>query len=177
MIDKLILLGIPGELMVIIVSALPILELRGGIPAGVMLLQLPWQQVLWLAILGNLLPVPFLLLFFKALVNLARRIKWGAKLIDPIVRHAERNTARIEKYERIGLMAFVAVPLPWTGAWTGSMAASLLGLKLERAFFSIMAGVIISGVIVTALIQIGWIGAVVAGLALCALAVASLWKT
>ena len=74
-------------------------------------------------------------------------------------------------------MFFVAVPLPWTGAWTGAMAASLLGMNFRRAFFSIVAGVIISGAIVTTLFQVGWVGAVIAGLGLCGLAIMGLWKT
>ncbi|MDZ4230285.1 MAG: small multi-drug export protein, partial [Dehalococcoidales bacterium] len=100
----------------------------------------------------------------------------GAKLIGPVVRHAERHTETIEKYERIGLMIFVAIPLPWTGAWTASMLASLLGITFRRAFFSVAAGVIISGAIVTTLVLLGWIGAVIAGLALITLAIISLTK-
>ncbi|MBM3143329.1 MAG: small multi-drug export protein [Chloroflexi bacterium] len=177
MVDELIRFGIPGELMIVIISALPILELRGGIPAGIGIFQLPWYQALCLAIIGNLIPVPFLLLFFQALVKCIRRARLGEKLVNPLVRHTERHTAAIEKYERIGLMVFVAIPLPWTGAWTGAMAASLLGMKFRRAFFSIMAGVIISGAIVTTLFQVGWVGAVIAGLGLCGLAIMGLWKT
>ncbi len=73
-------------------------------------------------------------------------------------------------------MAFVAIPLPWTGAWTGAMAASLLGIKFRSAFFSIMVGVIISGAIVTTLLQMGWAGAVIAGLGLFGLALLGFWK-
>ena len=82
-----------------------------------------------------------------------------------------------EKYEKIGLMAFVAIPLPWTGAWTGAMATSLLGIKFRRAFFSIMAGVIISGAIVTTLFQMDWVEAVIAGPGLAGLAILGFWKT
>jgi len=176
-VDELIRFGIPGELLIVIISALPIVELRGGIPVGMELFQLPWYQVLCLAIIGNLLPVPFLLLFFQALVKRIRRVRVGEKLLNPLIWHTERHTAAIEKYERIGLMAFVAIPLPWTGAWTGAMVASLLGIKFRRAFFSIMAGVIISGAIVTTLLQMGWVGAVIAGLGLSGLAILGFWKT
>ena len=177
MIDEFIGSGLSKELIVVIISALPIIELRGSIPVGIGLFQLPWYQVLCLAIIGNLLPVPFLLLFFQALVKYIRRVRVGEKLLNPLIRHTERHTAAIEKYERIGLMAFVAIPLPWTGAWTGAMAASLLGIKFRRAFFSIMAGVIISGAIVTTLFQMGWVGAVIAGLGLTGLALLGFWKT
>jgi uncharacterized membrane protein len=170
-------LDIPGELLVIVISALPIMELRGAIPVGIGLLHLPWHVVTLLAIIGNLLPVPLLLLFFQTLVKYGRRVRVGAKLINPLVRHAERHSAAVEKYERIGLMTFVAIPLPWTGAWTGSMVASLLGISFTRAFLSITAGVIIAGAIVTALFLLGWVGAVVAGAGLLALAMVGLWKT
>ena len=177
MIDEFIGSGLSKELIVVIISALPIIELRGSIPVGMGLFQLPWYQALYLAIIGNLLPVPFLLLFFQALVKYIRRVRVGEKLLNPLIRHTERHTAAIEKYERIGLMAFVAIPLPWTGAWTGAMVASLLGIKFKSAFFSIMAGVIISGAIVTTLFQMGWVGAVIAGLGLTGLAVLGFWKT
>ncbi len=177
MIDEFIGSGLSKELIVVIISALPIIELRGSIPVGMGLFQLPWYQALYLAIIGNLLPVPFLLLFFQALVKYIRRVRVGEKLLNPLIRHTERHTAAIEKYERIGLMAFVAIPLPWTGAWTGAMAASLLGIKFKSAFFSIMAGVIISGAIVTTLFQMGWVGAVIAGLGLTGLALLGFWKT
>ena len=176
MIEALIGLDIPGELVTIIISALPLAELRGGIPVGIGVYQLPWYQAFCLAIIGNMLPVPLLLLFFGSLVKFARRVHVGERFIDMLVRHSERHTARIEKYERIGLTVFVAIPLPWTGAWTGAMVASLLGIKFGRAFLSIMAGVIISGAIVTALVQMGWMGAVIAGVALLGAAIVALWK-
>lgn len=178
MIDALIQwLDMPGELLVMVISALPVVELRGAIPVGIGLLHLPWYTVALLAIIGNLLPVPVLLLLFQALVKCARRVRVGAKLIKPLVQHAERHSVTVEKYERIGLTVFVAIPLPWTGAWTGSMVASLLGIGFTRAFLSIAAGVIISSTTVTALVLLGWTGAVVAGLVLLVLAIAGLWKT
>jgi len=167
-------LDIPGELLVIIISTLPVVELRGAIPVGIGLLYLPWYTVALLSIIGNLLPVPVLLLFFRTLVKYARRVRVGAKLINPLARHAEHHSSTVEKYERIGLTVFVAIPLPWTGAWTGSMVASLLGINFVRAFFSIAAGIIISSAIVTALFLLGWVGAVVAGMGPLALAPAGL---
>ena len=178
MVDALIQwLDMPGELLVMVISALPVVELRGAIPVGIGLLHLPWYTVALLAIIGNLLPVPVLLLLFQALVKCARRVRVGAKLIKPLVQHAERHSVTVEKYERIGLTVFVAIPLPWTGAWTGSMVASLLGISFRRAFFSITAGVVISSATVTALFLMGWFGAVVAGMGLLVLAIAGLWKT
>ncbi|MBN1368081.1 MAG: small multi-drug export protein [Dehalococcoidales bacterium] len=177
MVDSLIQwLNVPNELIIIIISALPIIELRGAIPVGINLFGMPWYFVILLAIIGNLLPVPLLLLFFQTLVKYIRRIPLGAKLVNPIVRHAEKHSASVEKYQRIGLIIFVGIPLPWTGAWTASIISSLLGISFARAFFAIAAGVVISGIIVTVLCLMGWVGAVIAGVGLLALAVFSIWK-
>lgn len=177
MVDAIIQwLNVPNEILIIIISVLPIVELRGSIPLGILQFDMPWYYVTPLAVIGNLLPVPLLLLFFQTLVKYFRRVPLGAKLINPIIRHAERHSASIEKYERIGLMIFVAIPLPWTGAWTASIVASLLGFNFVRAFIPITAGVIISSIIVTILCLLGWIGAVIAGVGLLTLAVIGFWK-
>ena len=90
---------------------------------------------------------------------------------------ARRRGRMIEKYERIGLALFVAVPLPVTGAWTGSLVAVLLGLRVKTAFISIAIGVFIAGIIVTTLSLLGWLGALIAGSALVILTVSGLWRT
>ena len=176
MVDALTRLGIPGELVVIIVSALPIFELRGGIPLGIGVFHFSWYYTLCLSLIGNLFPVPFLLLFFRALVKYVRQTRWGQKLFNPIVHHAERRMSSVQKYGKLGLMVFVAIPLPGTGAWTGAAIASLLGMKFRGAFLSIMAGVIIAGAIMVALSLLGWIGAVIFGVGLCAVAIIGLWR-
>lgn len=168
--------GLSKELIVITVSALPIVELRGALPVAINMFHLPWYQALSLAIIGNLLPVPLLLLFFKSLTVTARRTDIGRRLIDWLFERTRKNMAVIEKYERIGLMLFVAVPLPGTGAWTGSVAAFLTGLKFNRALLSIACGVVVAGSIVTCLSLLGWVGAVIAGVALGTLAAIGLWK-
>ena len=176
MIDELIGSGLSRELVVIIISALPVMELRGALPIGIRLLHLPWYQALYLAIIGNMLPVPFLLLFLESLAKTISRVETGKRLVEWVFKRTRQHTGVIEKYERIGLMLFVAIPLPGTGAWTGSIAAFLFGLKLRRAFLSIMCGVIISGAIVTSLSLIGWVGAVIAGIGLSGMAMVGLWK-
>jgi len=155
MLDSLILSRIPPELLVIILSALPLAELRGGIPMGIMGFQLVWLEVFLLAIIGNLLPVPFLLLFFRRLIEFSRRIPIANKLTALLIKHAQRHTPAVERYERIGLIVFVSIPLPWTGAWTGAIVASMLGMKFKQGFLSISVGVLISGVIVTTLCLMG----------------------
>jgi len=176
MIEELVASGFPAEAIVVIISVLPVIELRGALTVGINLFHLPWYQALYLTIIGNMLPVPFLLLFFESLVRVISRTEMGKRLVDWVLKRIRRHTGLIEKYEPIGLMLFVAIPLPGTGAWTGSMAAFLLGLKFTHAFLTIAAGVIIAGAVVTALSVMGWVGAIIAGIGLVGLAIAGLWK-
>jgi len=176
LIEELVNSGISRELIVVIVSALPIFELRGALPLAINLFHIPWYWALSLAVVGNMLPVPFLLLFLESLAKGIGRIESGKKLVEWVFKHTRQRSRVIEKYEKIGLALFVAIPLPLTGAWTGSIAAFLLGLKFSYAFLSILSGVIIAGAIVTSLCLLGWIGAIIAGIGLSILAVIGLWK-
>ena len=133
------------------ISMVPIIELRGAIPAGAAL-----DVNMWLcfsaAVLGNLLPVPFLVLFGgKVLRWLASFPRFG-KPFRKILEIGERKVAKMEKARRAlfwGLLAFVAIPLPGTGAWTGSLIAITLGLDLKKSFPAIAVGVLIAGVVMT----------------------------
>jgi uncharacterized membrane protein len=148
-------IGLPGELVVIITSALPILELRGGIPVAMTLLDFPWYYAFLLAVIGNMLPVPFILLFLNAATRLLSRVRFFDRILNWLFERTRRRGKIIQKYERIGLVLFVAIPLPITGAWTGSLAAVLFGLKFKHAFLSILIGVLIAGVIITCLSYFG----------------------
>ena len=174
--DELLGLDLARELIVILISALPIAELRGGIPVAINVFGFPWWEAYLLAVLGNLLPVPILLLFFNTIYRWLSRIGFIKKFFDWLLERTRKRGRLVEKYERIGLMLFVAIPLPVTGAWTGSLLAVLFGIRFRYAFLSILAGVLIAGVIVTALSLLGWTGAIIAGVALVALAVFGLWK-
>ena len=176
MIEWLMSSGISQGLIVVIISALPVLELRGALPVAINLFHMEWYQAFCLAVIGNLLPVPFLLLFLESLAKVVSRVALGKKLVNWVFERTRRRGAVIEKYERIGLMLFVAIPLPVTGAWTGSVAAFLFGLKFRYAFLSILFGVIIAGGIVTSLCLLGWLGAVIAGVGLATLAALGLWR-
>ncbi len=176
MIEWLISSGISQGLIVVVISVLPVLELRGALPVAINLFHMEWYQAFCLAVIGNLLPVPFLLLFLESLAKVVSKVALGKKLVNWVFEHTRRRGAVIEKYERIGLMLFVAIPLPVTGAWTGSVAAFLFGLKFRYAFLSILFGVIIAGGIVTSLCLLGWLGAVIAGVGLATLAVLGLWR-
>ena len=168
--------GFSKELVVLIISALPIFELRGALPLAINVFHFPWYYALPLAILGNLLPVPIILLFLNVISKWLSKTGFFDRFFQWLFEHTKRRGQIIEKYERIGLALFVAIPLPVTGAWTGSLAAVLFGLKFRHAFLSIFIGVCIAGIIVTCLSLLGWVGAVIAGVALCALAISGLWR-
>lgn len=144
------------ELCVFMCSMLPIIELRGGIPlaAG---LGLPWYAAFPLAVAGNLLPVPFILLFMNAILNWMKRVKGLCRFANWLERKAEKNRAKVEKYSFWGLCLFVAIPIPGTGAWTGSLIASVIRTKFSKAMLSVTLGVLIAGVLLT-LISYGVLG-------------------
>lgn len=168
--------GCPPKLAVVAVATLPIVELRGAIPVGINLLKEDWRWVFVLAVLGNMLPIPCILLLLGPLSRVCMKVEFGRRFFEWLFARTRHKTASIEKYETLGLTIFVAIPLPATGAWTGAMAAFLLGLKFHHAMWSILLGVLIAGVIMTVLSLLGWIGAAVAGLVLLGLAVSSMWR-
>jgi len=166
-------LGLPDPLVVVAISALPIVELRGAVPVGHMMGMNPWL-VYVLAVLGNMIPVPLILLFLGPISKFCMRWRVGKLFFEWLFARTRRKSASIEKYETLGLAIFVAIPLPVTGAWTGSMAAFLMGIKFHHAMWSILLGVMIAGVIMTVLSLLGWIGATIAGVVLLGLAVSVL---
>jgi uncharacterized membrane protein len=167
----------PEEILkVILIAASPIAELRAAIPLAILTFDFPWYHALLLAIIGNLLPVPLILLFMDTATRLLGRIAFFRRTLDWLFERTRRRGRIIERYKRIGLVLFVAIPLPVTGAWTGSLAAVLFGVSFKYAFLSILAGVIIAGIIVTCLTLLGWVGAVIAGVSLCILVIFYLWR-
>ena len=174
--DELLGLGFSNELVVLIISALPLIELRGALPVAINLFHMPWYYAFPLAIIGNLLPVPFILLFLNTFSRLLSKIDTFQRILQWLFERTRRWGKIVERYERIGLTLFVAIPLPITGAWTGSLAAILFGLKFKHAFLSIFIGILIAGAIITCLSLLGWTGAIIAGVALSSFAVYRLWK-
>ena len=174
--EELLGLGLSRELVVVIIAALPIFELRGALPVAINLFHFPWYYALLLALIGNLVPVPIILLFLNGIARLLSRVGFFNRAFYWLFEHARRRGRVVERYERVGLAIFVAIPLPITGAWTGSLIAVVFGLKFKYAFLSIFIGVLIAGIIVTCLSLLGWAGAVIAGVGLSALAILALWK-
>ena len=131
------------------ISMLPIIELRGGIPVGA-LNGIPWVETYLLCVIGNMLPVPFIILFVR------RVFDWMKKKSARLGRLAERfetkfrtKAANVVKYEMLGLLLFVAIPLPGTGAWTGAGIAAFLNMRLKHALPVIFGGVLIAGFIMS----------------------------
>ncbi len=141
---------IPAELVVFIISLLPILECRGGIIVG-KLLGLPLAESVIISAIGNILPIPFILLFIKKV------FKWlkPTKVMGPIVRKleekAEKKSAALNKGEFLGLLLFVGIPLPGTGAWTGALIASLFGIRIKKASIAILIGIAMAATIISLL--------------------------
>lgn len=154
--EQLASLDILSILQVLGIAASPISELRGAIPWGILELHFPWYYAYVLAVIGNLLPVPFILLFLDTASRLLSRVRFFERVLNWLFERTRRRGKIIERYERIGLILFVAIPLPITGAWTGSIAAVLFGLKFRHAFLSILIGILIAGTIVTCITHFGW---------------------
>ncbi len=140
-----------------VVSMLPVVELRGAIPVGIIDFKIPWYWCYIVSVLGNMAPVPIILLFIKRVIEWMKTTKRLSKVGLWLEAKAEKNTPKVQRFEVFGLMLFVAIPLPMTGAWTGALVAALTGMKFKNAMISIAGGVLIAGVIVT-LISTGVLG-------------------
>ncbi|MBQ9162829.1 MAG: small multi-drug export protein [Clostridia bacterium] len=148
------------EWCVFFCSMIPIIELRGAVPMG-WAMGLPWWQTFLISVLGNMVPVPFILLFINKFIKFLAnsKVKFFNKLANWLLGKVEKNRGKIEKYAFWGVALFVAIPLPATGAWTGSLVAAAIDMKFWKAFFSALVGVAIAGVIMT-LISYGGIAAI-----------------
>lgn len=185
--EKLESYGVSENMTIVAISTLPIVELRGAIPVGHIILpaidtttlgdsslltrikSVNWKRagrIFALAVIGNMIPVPFILFLLGPISRLCMKVKIGEKFFTWLFARTRRKSADIEKYETLGLTIFVAIPLPATGAWTGAMAAWLLGMSIPHSLAAIFMGVLIAGVIMTALSLLGWIGVLIASVAL-----------
>lgn len=149
-IEQFFLETVGREWCVFFCSMIPIIELRGAIPLGAAL-GLPWWQNFIICFLGNLLPVPFILLLINRVIRWfsRSRVKFLNKFANWLLQKAEKNRDKIEKYGFWGVAIFVGIPLPMTGAWTGSLAAAVIDLKFWKALLSAVIGVIMAGAIMS----------------------------
>lgn len=149
---KVSLLGAPllnKMFGIFLISILPVVELRGAIPVGAAI-GLPWYLNMIVSIVGNLLPVPFILLFSVKAFEFMKKHNILVKFIEKIENRAKKRSEGLATGEFIGLMLFVAIPFPGTGAWTGALIAALLQFERKRSFIYITLGVLIAAAIMTA---------------------------
>ncbi len=149
-IEQFFLETVGRELCVFFCAMLPIIECRGAVPLGCAL-GLPWWQNALFSMAGNLLPVPFILLFIRAVLKWMRtcRVRLFNKIAGWLDRKIEKHKGSIEKYSYWGVMLFVGLPIPGTGAWTGTLIASVLGLEPKKSFLAACGGVLMATAIMT----------------------------
>ncbi len=146
MIDLLSFLS--DELIVFVVSMLPLIELRGSIPIGLIMGINPWV-VFFLTFIASLIPGPFIILLIKKIFAFLDRFAFFEKLIDKIIRRNQRKHAdKIERYGYWGLLIIVAIPLPGTGVWSGSLAAALFDMKFFKALIIIILGNLVAALVI-----------------------------
>jgi uncharacterized membrane protein len=145
---------LPQELIVMIVGALPISELRGAIPLG-LYFGMPVLKAFFWGVLGNIIFIAPALFLFEPISNFLRKFKIWSRFFEWLFKKTRKNSEAVERYEALGLVIFVAIPLPITGAWSGVVAASLFKIKFRYAFPAICLGVIIAGIIVSLLASLG----------------------
>lgn len=142
-------------LLTMLVSMIPIIELRGGLPFGVAL-GLPYYLAFPAAVAGNLIPAPFIIVYIRRVFELMRKyLPWLNGLVDRLEKKAHLKGKKVQKYQYLGLWLFVAIPLPGTGAWTGSLAAAFLGMRLKKAMPVVVLGVLTAGCIMLGLTHVG----------------------
>lgn len=139
----------PPELVVFLISLLPVAELRGGLIAA-SILKIPLALAFPICVVGNMLPIPFLLIFLKRIFSfLRRKSKTMERFVSWLEGRAQRKSGAVKKYRLVGLFCLVAIPLPGTGAWTGALVADAMGIRIKQSLVAITLGVIAAGIIMS----------------------------
>ncbi len=132
------------------ISMVPVIELRGAVPTGILGMDLNPVLVYFLCVIGNMLPVPVILLFVRRVFDwMKKKSERLGSIARKFEEKAESKKGKVQKYEMLGLMLFVAIPAPGTGAWTGALIAAMLDMRLKRALPTIALGVVIAGLVMT----------------------------
>ena len=142
------MLSLKNYLWVFFLSMVPVLELRAAIPVGATL-GLEWLANYLICVIGNMIPVPFILLFIRHVIEWMKKVPHLDKIAVWVENKAQKNTPKVQKYASLGLLIFVALPLPGTGAWTGALVAAMLDMRMKYAIPSILCGVLIAGLIMS----------------------------
>ncbi|MBP3200243.1 MAG: small multi-drug export protein [Lachnospiraceae bacterium] len=146
-------------MIVFIISLMPILELRGGLIAAA-LLKIPYLKAAAICIVGNILPIPFILMFLNKIFDMMEKWELTKKLVLFFKKRAIKNKSKIDKYGLLGLILFVGVPLPGTGAWTGALVASVFNMDIKKSSIGIFLGILLAFVIMS-IISYGVIGNII----------------
>ncbi len=141
---------VPEELVAFVISLMPVLECRGGMIAS-RLMEIPFVKAFIICYLGNMLPIPFIILFIRKIFEFLRRFGFFEKIIVKLEAKTAKNKDKVLKYKSWGLLFFVAIPFPGTGGWTGALMAALLDIRFKRALPIIAFGVLIAGFIMSGL--------------------------
>ena len=151
--DKVVavLQGLSDEAIITVIAAMPVVELRLAIPYGIAKMAMPVKTVFLFSMIGNMLPVLPLLYLLGPLSDYLRKIKFFDRFFNWLFERTRKRSEVVQKYELLGLIILVAIPLPMTGAWTGSIAAFLFGLDKKISFLAITLGVFIAACVVTVL--------------------------
>lgn len=142
------MLSLKNYLWVFFLSMVPVLELRAAIPVGATL-GLEWVANYLICVIGNMIPVPIILLFVRHVLEWMKKVPHLDKIAVWVENKAQKNTPKVQKYASLGLLIFVALPLPGTGAWTGALVAAMLDMRMKYAIPSILCGVLIAGLIMS----------------------------
>lgn len=149
---------ISGEAIIFIISMIPILELRGGLlAASPALLNVPILKAIPICIIGNILPIPFILLLIEKIIDWMEEVPGFCRIARWLRNKADKNKGQIERLGFWGLALFVGIPLPGTGAWTGSLVAALLHMRFRKSFPAILVGIVMATIIMS-LISYGLLG-------------------
>lgn len=149
---------IPEELIVFIISMFPVVELRGGMIAA-KLLGVDFLKAFVICYVGNIVPIPFILLFIRRIFEFLKRFNPTRKIVEKLESSSLRKSEKIKKTSKWGLLTFVAIPLPGTGGWTGSLIAALLDMRIKISFPVIALGVLIANLIMS-VVSYGLLGAI-----------------
>ncbi|MCI5840553.1 MAG: small multi-drug export protein [Clostridium sp.] len=141
--------NVPKELIIFLVSMLPVLELRGGMIAA-KLLGVPLLKAFVICYIGNILPIPFILLFIRKIFQFLKRFSGTRKIVEKLEVRSMRQSEKVKRWRNWGLLLFVTVPLPGTGGWTGALIAALLDIRIKTSLPIIALGVLIANLIMTA---------------------------
>lgn len=169
--------GMPGMVSAFLISMLPIFELRGGIPVAINYFKIEWWFSYIICVIGNMIPVVPILLLLGGVSKGLSKFAPFRRFFHWLFERTKKRGGIVERYKCLGLMLFVAIPLPVTGAWTGSVAAFLFGMRFASSVLFIFFGVLIAGVIVTVLSVLGILGAVCAGAGLMGVATWTLLRS